>query len=948
MKYLKRPGKGTLDEIVPDNFFFDESSLIEAENRRYRYAVDSVDLGVFEYYAPVDHIEANETWYALAGINRGRGLKRFSDRVSKDDRGKILRLFNHATETGRTALEFLYHHPEKGNRWLRIAGQVIATGGTPVNPLRFVGILEDITQRKESEKKLGERQVLQNTAMESLPVGLILVDAETHIIEMANRSASLLFGQMPGEMVGKRCHHFICSAPEGFCPVCDLGEKIENEEQTILSVDGRRLFVLRSVIKLEIGYREKLLECFVDITSRKKIEEALRSATDRLRLATRAGGVGIWDFDVKHNTEEWDDQMYRLYAATREEFPDGGKAWRARVHPDDRQAQDREITRAINGEKDYDSEFRIVWPDGTVRIIRALAMVQLDYSGQPSHLIGTNWDITVQKKTEHDLIETNISLEEAGNRANELMIQAETANIAKSAFLATISHEIRTPMNGIIGMAGLLLDTNLTDEQRQYAKLLRTSGDSLLALINEVLDLSKIEARKMELESDEFDLVELLREIVDLMKVQAREKKLAVTLDLGDGIPRKTVGDAGRLRQIIVNLAGNAIKFTDKGAITIRAEIAEDAPDSSLILFSVIDTGIGIPKEKRGSLFLPFSQLDNSSTRKYGGTGLGLAISRQLVELMGGKIGVESVEGNGSTFWFTVRVGKVLPDAAESGETTRTTCKSVAVDENLKPFKRPYRVLLAEDNTTNQLIAVKLLEKIGITPDTVANGSEAVSAITGAKNPYDLVLMDCQMPEVDGYEATRRIRARQAMNEAKRLPIIAMTAHALQGDREKCLEAGMDDYLSKPVNMAELYRVLTHWLPIEVSDQKGLDQRNGSVLDAVFGSDSSAIFDDVAFASRTMNDKNLARLVIETFMEDIPAQLAKLSQAIENGDRKAIELQAHRIRGAAANLSCSIMYNRAAEIESVTRDNDLGRAAALLSDLQESYREACEKLGAYI
>lgn len=944
MKVSRKSSNAQIEEIIPDSVFFDESSLIEAENRRYRYAVDSVDIGVFEYYAPIDHIEANDTFYALAGFERGKGLKPFSDRVSNRDRGRLIQLLTRATDNGRASFEFLYHHPVNGDRWFQIAGKVMATGGSPSNPLRFVGIIGDITAKKSSENELSDRQNLMHITMERLPVGLVLIDAGTNVIEMANQAVANLFGTDAKSMQGKRCHHFICSAPEGFCPVCNLGETIDNEEQTILSLTGKKLSVLRSVIRLPRATGDKLLECFVDISSRKQIEETLRSTTERLRLATRAGGVGIWDYDIKSDFEEWDDQMYRLYGATREEFPNGDRAWRARVHPDDRDAQNKEITRAINGERDFDSEFRIVWPDGSVHIIRAMAMLHLDHTGQPSHLIGTNWDITAQKKAEQELIDSNRNLEEAGIHANELMIQAETANVAKSAFLATISHEIRTPMNGIIGMADLLLDTNLNEEQRQYATLLKSSGNSLLVLINDVLDLSKIEAKKLELELVEFDLVELLSEAVAMMDVQAQEKRLTIRLEQTGRIPQRVVGDPGRLRQVLVNLTGNAIKFTERGEIVIRCELAEDAEDSSLILFSVIDTGIGIPREKQGDLFTPFTQLDNTTTRKYGGTGLGLAISRQLAELMGGKIGVESDTGKGSTFWFTVRFGKLHDKAAAGKETVTRKGKDLELF-HFKPFTSRFRVLLAEDNLTNQLIAVKYLEKLGLSVDCVVNGSDAVLAVKHSVIPYDFVIMDCQMPEMDGYEATRRIRAIQYTCPA-RVPIVAMTAHALQGDRERCIASGMDDYLMKPVKIADLYRVIARFLPTVADSTEGDSAQ--PILASGTNDETSAIFDQEAFEVRTMNDRVLAKLVITTFTEDMPVQLEKLKHAIAEHDGKTTGTQAHRIRGAAANLSCSILYNRAAEMEAAATAQNLGKCASLLPVLIEAYNNACEKFGAYI
>jgi PAS domain S-box-containing protein len=319
--------------------------------------------------------------------------------------------------------------------------------------------LTDITDNKRAEEALRENETLQETVMAHLPVGLILIDRKTGIVELANQNAASLFGISAGAMIGKHRRDFLgewpAEIPNAGGTERDVGERIEKR---IRRADGSEVWILASVIDVMDGGRTKILECLVDITQRKRAEEAYQSAIHRLRLATRAGGVGVWEFDIESGTEIWDDQMYRLYGATREEFPDGNAAWRKRVHPDDLAAQEAEFEKAAQCGTEYDSQFRVVLPDGRTRIIRSLATVQCDEAGKPKALVGTNWDITKEKDAEAELIRQNKSLEEAGIRATELMLRAEVANEAKSIFLATMSHEIRTPLNGIIGMAALLLD----------------------------------------------------------------------------------------------------------------------------------------------------------------------------------------------------------------------------------------------------------------------------------------------------------------------------------------------------------------------------------------------------------------------------------------------------------------------------------------------------------
>lgn len=810
-------------------------------------------------------------------------------------------------------------------------------------------------------------------------------------------------------------------------------------------------------LKEETDLINAICERIGKVIERKEADKKQRDSDERVRVLLDSTAEAIYGIDLEGNCVFANPSCVKMLGYSHVDDLHGRNMHDLIHHawPDGRPmpVEDCNIYRAFRQGKEIHIDDEVLWrKDGTSFPAEYWSYPQI-LNGEVVGAVITFFDIADRKKAEKEILE-----------GREL---AEAASAAKSEFLANMSHEIRTPMNGVIGMAGLLLDTELTDEQRHYTETVRSSAEVLLALINQILDFSKIEAGKLELEELDFDLRSLLDDFATMLSAQAHEKGLELICGVSPDVPTFLRGDPGRLRQVLTNLAGNAVKFTHKGEVAIRANLVSETESGTCILFSIKDTGIGIPPDKQAILFEKFTQADASTTRKYGGTGLGLAIARELVGMMGGSITLASDVGAGSEFSFTARFAKqpdtkqergtpsvelkgvrvlvvddnktnrevlagqlkawelrvneagdapgaieLLYAAAEQGDPFRVTIidiqmpgmdgvalgRMILSDGKLagtqtvllsslgqrgdarkmeeagfsgyltKPVRQSellgclktvlasagdrgegtpivtrhtvremrrsgLRILIAEDNITNQQVAMGILKRLGFRSDAVANGAEAVRALETI--PYGLVLMDVQMPEMDGLEATRRIRDPGSPVRDHAVPIIAMTAHAMQGDKERCLEAGMNDYLSKPVMPKELEKMIRKWAN---PDDNGLSTP-GSPAKVTGKKGGAPVFDDKVMDELLMDDRELAVTVLQAFLEDTPRQIETLKEHAAAGDIRKVERGAHTIKGAAANIGAERLRLIAYEMELRGKADDLPSMQQKLPELEESFRE---------
>ena len=1050
----------------------------------------------------------------------------FEDRVHPEDKPRVMRALDQylKRQVPVYSVDFRFRHRDGSYRWILARGEAIFDESG--NPLRVAGSHTDITQRKQVEEALrrANEVLVRSPAVaftwknaEDWPVEYVSENVEQLFGWKAGDFASgtVSYAQTihPDDLPRvseevfraaddprtRSVHHepYRIVARDGTTKwVRDMTSVRRGENGEITTYEGILLDITdikstQQELSKRLNYEAKLAEASSCLLSEKSPNENITDALSCLRMAADVPRSYLFEnFEDTHHglcmrlicescapgaPNRIDDPLLQHVPYSR-----GFQRWREVLSADN----------AVTGKVETfpESERIIAGSQG----IRSLLALPLWVGGKWLGFIGfdatdpvANWDEEEIRMLKTGammiggyltLIRTETALRRAKQRAEslneslrnqtllaeEMAERAARASSAKSEFLANMSHEIRTPMNGVIGMTGLLLDTGLTEEQRRYAEVVKSSGESLLAIINDILDFSKIEAGKLDLEVLDFNLHEFLDDFSATMALRAHQKGLEWLCSAAPDVPPALRGDPGRLRQILTNLAGNAVKFTQAGEVAVLVSVASQTEDDVTLRFSVRDTGIGIPEDKLGGLFTKFFQADASTTRQFGGTGLGLAISKQLVQMMGGDVEVESKEGEGSEFRFTARFIKrqkehqedsrvhavlnnvkalIIDDNAANREILTTQLKSwgmrpseatngpsalemllkaktqgdpfrlavidmqipgmdgeelagavksndrlsdtrmvvltppgtrgdmphlkdVGIDAGLtKPVRHrellsvllevlsdnesqkqdPYpanravpetgaefaetneRILLAEDNFTNQQVALGMLKKLGLQADAVADGNEALQALSSFV--YDLVLLDVQMPVMDGIETARRIRDPHSDVLNHRVPIIAMTAHAMKGDREKCLRAGMDDYLSKPIVLGTLAAKLQIWLGETEPSDNGTENSETAL-------EELPVFDRAGALNRLGGDESLLKTIGEIFLQDVPSRIQNLKECLDRGDPAEFGRHAHSIKGASAGVGGERLRNIAAAMEQAARSGSLDKAGSYLDELE--------------
>ena len=1052
---------------------------LRTSEEKYRGIIDSLVDAYFEVDLTGRHTFVNDEVCRRLGYSREELLQMTNrDLETPESARRTYQVFRDVYLTGKkvNAHEYTSIHKDGSIGYSELSVSLIRD--QEGQPTGFRGVSRNIDERKKMMQELRASEQKYREIIETIVDGYYETNITGTFIFV--NDVILRHLQYSREEMLTMSNRHIQTREDArktylaFMQVLRTGRQLDTLEFPAIRKDGTRgiyeisVALMRNAEGTPTGFRG----ISRDVTTRTQMELDLRASEEKYRSIIESMIDGYYEIDLNNRFTYVNDVICSHLQYSREEIMHmSNRDWQTPENAEKMVSAFREVLKT--GKQIRALEYEAISKDGSIGVYEVSVNLIKDAGGKPIGYRGISRDVTERKKKEDELKHNrlslervNLELEAAIRRADRMAKEAESANQAKSQFLANMSHEIRTPMNGVIGMIGLLLDTDLNEEQRKYAEIVRSSGENLLGLINNILDFSKIEAQKMELEILDFDLLDTMESAIEVFSLKAEEEGIELIHMVDPAVPAGLRGDSSRLRQVLVNLVGNGVKYTQTGAVFTQVSLMSSDDRRVKLFFSIMDTGIGIARDKIASLFSPFVQADGSVTRKYGGTGLGLAICKQLVELMGGEIGCDSDAGKGSTFWFTATFEKQPGDArsqlpsstvmvidsnymgrtmlssllkrwgcrsleAVSMESARdllrqaaalqkpatavlidgrmlknndrrtlqTLCKDPVcsalkvilisslkesrdaqhlarqisgtyltkpvrqselfdvltyaltsgkpisgwheqpslprVSKDQKNAARQVRILVAEDNPTNQAVTASILKKLGYKCDVVANGREAVTAMTSIA--YNLILMDCQMPEMDGYTATATIRRRTDIL-APDVPIIAMTADVQEATRKYCLDVGMNDYISKPVGPKDLAAMLEKWL-------------NRATLPSVSGENAvieeKPAFDEQEILERLMDDRDMAREVIRLFLGQLPGQISELKKCLDRSETDAAGALAHAIKGAASNVAATAIQKTARDIESIIKAGKWNAIPDTLKQLDthaDQFKEALENV----
>ena len=858
--------------------------------------------------------------------------------VHSEDRKFVNETFRQALLTGNDwYIEYRIIRTDNSIRWIWARGQIMKDNHG--KNIRMIGFVQDFTKRKRAEQKIKEDEQQIESIFNNAPDAVIVIDAESKVRRW-NSQAENIFGWSAKEVIGNELHEFIIPHRYREGHVRGMKHYLKTGEGAVinktieieaLNKEGHEFFVALSISPNLQGEKNLFIAFIRDITKQKQAEVKIKSTLIQLTEAEKLANIGSWNWNITTNKISWSDELFRIYGLQPQQFVPTLNIADKYIHPEDREFVNKVTIPAYRDKSAFKIEYRIIRLEtsGEIRTIIEHCNTMTDLEGNVIKMIGTINDVTEQKlaeekaKIEHEKAEKLIKI--AQEESEKIKTMAEIAK-AKEQFFASMSHEIRTPLNGIIGFTKILLRGETTETQKQQLEAIKTSSDILLVLINDILDLAKVDAGKMNIEATELNLHELINTALSTFELRFQEKELKLNKQFDNRIPNILIGDPVRIHQILLNLLNNAVKFTNNGGqIGVVVNLIKQNEESSNIEFLISDTGIGIPAEKLESIFDPFVQSGSDTTRKYGGTGLGLSIVKRLTDLMGGTVSVKSILDVGSTFNITLTLKK-----SKTMEINKKIETNISADELQKLGK--LNVLVVEDNTINQLLMKTLLDDFGFVYAIANNGKDAIEKLK--EKSYDIILMDLQMPEMNGFEATEYIR-----NVLKsETPIIALTADVSTLDSEKCKAFGMNDYIAKPIDEKLLLSKITALIKNKITIKE--TNEFGIIENKVSG------YTNLEYLrQRTKSNPQLMMEMISIYLEQTSPLINALKDGLNVKNWDIIYKAAHKMIPSFSIVGISPEYeNMAKKIQELAKQELEDGLRELITKLEPHLTMACKEL----